>query len=185
MPYTRHTELANRHDSALLVIDVQERLVPHISDHERLVANIERLVAAAELLNVPAVATEQYPQGLGGTVDPLRSQLETRHTKVTFSAATLEEMTDAWKEAGRYKIIVAGMESHVCVMQTVLDLLAEGFRVSVVADAVSSRSLDDKEVALRRMETSGACLVTTEMIIFEWLETASADEFKAVQQLIK
>ena len=177
--------MANRHDSVLLVVDIQERLVPHIAEHQALVDNTSRLITAADALQVACVATEQYPNGLGPTIDALRDKLTTRHEKVTFSAATVEPMIEAWRNEGRSKIVVVGMESHVCVLQTVLDLLAEGFSVFVVVDAVSSRSLSNKQVALNRMEASGATLVTTEMILFEWLEVAGTPEFKAIQKLIK
>jgi nicotinamidase-related amidase len=180
----RSPELLSRTDSALLVVDVQEKLMPAISGSDRLIWNVRRLLDAAKLLNVPCGATEQYPAGLGSTVEVLAQRLPDRPVKQRFSCCETD-LPNTWAQQGIYKIVVAGIEAHVCVLQTVLDLLSAGFRPYVVVDAVASRSELDYQVALRRMESSGATLTTTESAIFEWCETSAAPEFKQISQLIR
>lgn len=182
----RSHELLSRNDSRLLVIDLQERLVPAIDGGDRVVANAVKLVTAADLLGVPVSATEQYPKGLGPTVAALIDLLPDRTEKIDFSCLnSVDWNTDGSDPEARFKVVIAGVESHVCVQQTVLDLLAHGFRVYVAADAVGSRSAIDREVALQRMALSGAVITTTEAILFEWCERAGSDTFKAISRLVK
>jgi len=180
----RSPELLSRCDSALLVVDVQEKLMPAIPGSDRLIWNVRRLLDAAKILHVPCGATEQYPMGLGPTVEVLAQRLPDRPAKQRFSCCETN-LPDTWSKQGIYKIVVAGIEAHVCVQQTVLDLLSAGFRPYVVADAVASRSELDYKIALRRMESCGATLTTTESVIFEWCETSAAPEFKQISQLIR
>lgn len=184
-PRVRSPELMSADDTALLVVDVQARLVPLIAGHERLVWNVRRLLDAAAVLGIPAVATEQYPAGLGPTVEPLAARLPPAPSKLTFSCLGCPELLDAWTQAGRDKLLVAGIEAHVCVQQTVLDLLAVGFRVYVAADAVGSRFDEDRQFALRRMEACGATLTTCEAAMFEWCEVAGTDKFKRISALVR
>lgn len=182
----RSPHLMNPPDTALLVIDVQEKLLPHISEHPALTWNISRLLRAASALNVKTCVTEQYPRGLGHTVPDLTEHFvnlvtDTIPEKLMFSCRECAAMFD--KLDGIRRILVCGIETHVCVLQTVLDLLASGFEVYVCADAVGSRFQSDKEVALRRMESSGATLVTTEMAMFELCEIAGTPEFKVISKL--
>jgi nicotinamidase-related amidase len=165
----------------LLLIDFQERLMPAIAEGAAVVANAQRLAEAAALLSVPALRTEQYPKGLGGTVAALAG-FGAAVEKTHFGSCAAPGFVDALK--GDH-LIVAGCETHVCVLQTVFGLLAAGRSVFVVADACGSRTAENKRVALERMARAGAEIVTTEMVVFEWLENASHPKFKDVSRLIK
>jgi len=181
----RSPELLSSENSRLLIVDVQEKLLPSIPVAERLVHNCRRLLDGAKLLSIPAFGTEQYPQGLGRTTAELATRLGPMPDKVCFSCVPVlnwgvaAELTD-----DRDQVVVAGMETHVCVLQTVLDLLAGGFRVHVPADAVASRSELDWRVALDRMSSSGATVTTVESVLFEWCQRAGTPEFKQIQKLI-
>ena len=184
----RSHELLSRRSSRLLVVDVQEKLAAAMppETQRRLFAACHFLCQAAKILQVPVTLTEQYPQGLGPTVPLLTDFAETRIAKKRFSALDCTgwpgaaEVTD-----DRFQIIVAGMESHVCVQQTVLDLLAAGYQTYVAVDAIAARGQIDHEVAVQRMANSGAIVTTTESVIFEWCETAEAAEFKQISALVK
>lgn len=180
----RSPELASRSDSRLLVIDLQERLVPHIREHEALVENCRKLIRGAQLLEIPIDATEQYPKGLGPTVEPLRPMLSTIREKLRFSSAEAVGWGPSQSDDPRHRIVVCGVEAHVCVQQTVFDLLAGGYRVYVMTDAVGSRQAVDKSAALERMSAGGAILTTVESMLFEWCETAAAPEFKALSRIV-
>ena len=175
--------LIRKHQSTLLFVDVQERLLPHISDGERLLANCIWLARIAGRVGVPIIASEQYPQGLGRTVPPLREWItaEAVVEKVHFSCVTDGCLKDHPAYA-RQQMVVAGTEAHVCVLQTVLDLADQGKEVFVVADAVSSRAPADRELALARMRASGVNIVSREMVAFEWLERAGTDLFREVNR---
>jgi nicotinamidase-related amidase len=177
--------IVDRDRSVLCLIDLQERLVPAISGGEDVVANAGRLLAAAEALGVPVVVTEQNPKGLGSTVPEL-ARPEGPHpvvAKMTFDACQAAGVVDVLKPG--HHVVVAGCEAHVCVLQTVLGLVDRSRRVYVVADAIGSRRPENRDAALRRMERSGAELVTTEMVLFEWLGTAEHPQFKPVIGLVK
>jgi len=181
----RSPELMSRDDTGLLVIDVQEKLLPAINNGARVVWNIRRLLDAAAALGLPIAATEQYPKGLGPTVPELIERLPQRPEKLTFSAGGCPRIFADFRKRGVHNILVCGIEAHVCVQQTVLDLLADGWRVFVAADAVGSRFESDYQIALRRMESTGAVLTTTEAAMFEWCATAAATEFKRISQLAR
>src|SRR5438105_2237350 len=181
----RIPELMNLYDSAILVVDVQAKLLPLIPGHARLIWNIRRLIDGAKILGVPVAATEQYPQGLGPTAPELASRLEHIPAKVDFSCGECGEIFTGWRDRGIWKILVCGIETHVCVGQTVHDLLGEGFRVYVAADAVGARGQIDHDIALRRMDSSGATLTTAEAALFEWCGRAGSPEFKQISQLIR
>ena len=173
-------------DTGLLVIDVQEKLLPKIQQPERLVRNIAFLLDACKLLHVPVWVTEQYPKGLGPTVPELAKRLPAdRPEKVAFSSCAVTSLVDGLHRGGRPNILVTGMETHVCVMQSVLDLLAQGFRVFVAVDAVGCRYPIDHETALRRMEQAGAVPVTTEMAVFELTGVAGTPVFKEISRLVQ
>ncbi|HXY33623.1 MAG TPA: isochorismatase family protein [Planctomycetaceae bacterium] len=183
--YVRNPELLSAASSRLVIVDVQEKLLPPIPNAGRLVHNCRRLLDGAKILGVPVFGTEQYPQGLGPTTAELATRMGPRLDKVIFSCAPAL----AWGQAAdvadnREQIVVAGMETHVCVMQTVLDLIAGGFRVYVPVDAVGSRGELDARIALERMSASGATLTTVESLLFEWCEKAGTPEFKQIQKLI-
>lgn len=184
--FRRSPELLSRAESRLLIVDMQAKLLPFIPVASRVVHNCRRLIQGAGILGVPASATEQYPQGLGPTVGELADLLGPIPAKQRFSCA---EAVD-WGPLGnstdeRFKIVVAGIEAHVCVLQTVLDLIAYGFRVFVPADAIGSRAKLDWKIALDRMASAGATVTTTESVLFEWCETSAAPEFKQISALIK
>ena len=182
----RSPELMNRDDSRLLIVDMQERLLPHIDGHDAVIENCVKLVQGADVLGVPTTATEQYPKGLGPTTPALAELLPERPKKLDFSCLEcLDWATTASVPESRFRIVVVGIEAHVCVQQTVHDLLANGFRVYVAADAVSSRKPFDRDTALQRMASAGATITTTESILFEWCQRAGSDEFKAISQLVK
>jgi nicotinamidase-related amidase len=184
-PPVRSIELMSAGDTALLVVDVQEKLIPLIPGHERLIWNIRRLLDGAKLLGIRSVATEQYPQGLGGTVRELADRLGSIPAKQTFSCCGCQGVFTSLRDAGIPKLLVVGIEAHVCVQQTVLDLLADGFRVYVAVDAIGSRFDVDRETAIRRMEMSGATMTTTEAALFEWCERSDRPEFKPLSAFIR
>ena len=130
-------------------------------------------------------ATEQYPQGLGPTTPELAERLGTIPAKIAFSCGECGEIFTGWRDRGIWKILVCGIETHVCVGQTVHDLLGEGFRVYVAADAVGARGPIDHEIALRRMDSAGATLTTIEAALFEWCGRAGSPEFKQISQLVQ
>jgi nicotinamidase-related amidase len=164
--YVRSHELLSRNDSRLLIVDVQEKLTPLIAGAPRMVSNCKRLIKGAKLLGVPVAATEQYPKGLGKIVPELAELLGEVPEKQLFSCAeVLGWGSDTDRESGREKVVVAGIEAHVCVLQTVLDLLSQGFRVYVPADAVASRGELDWKIALDRLSLSGATITTTESVL--------------------
>jgi nicotinamidase-related amidase len=172
-------------DTALLVIDVQEKLMPAIRDRRRVAWNIRRLVDGAKIVGLPVVGTEQYPKGLGKTVPELAERLGDLPDKLTFSCLGCPEIFKQLRRQDIHKILIAGVETHVCVQQTVLDLLADGWEVLVVADAVGSRFEIDYRTALRRMESSGATLTTTEAALFEWCRAAGTPQFKEISRLAR
>lgn len=173
----------DRDRAALVVVDVQDAFRKAVPDFERVALAASTLVQGAEALGLPMVVTEQYPQGLGDTVPELREilpeDLEPLE-KVCFSAAEAE----GFDLGGRDQVLVCGIETHVCVNQTVLDLLSGGTEVHVAEDAVGSRSEENKRVGLNRMERAGAVLTSVETALFELVGRAGSDQFKAVQKLI-
>lgn len=170
--------------SGLLVVDVQERLAPAIHEGERVIENAGWLIKVAREVDVPVRLTEQYPQGLGPTVPQVRAQVldDELLEKVHFSCMESDNIRRQLARLGRRQIIMAGTEAHVCVLQSALALVAEGYEVFVVADAVSSRKPQDAELALARMRDAGVRIVTREMVAFEWLHRADTDLFRRVQQ---
>lgn len=175
--------LIERDQSVLLVVDIQERLLPHIHDGQAVLDNAVWLVRVAQRLGVPVMVSEQYPKGIGPTVAVLRGLTSPEQVgeKLHFScvaAKCLERLPGA----GRPQVVVAGTESHVCVLQTVLDLREQGREVFVVADAVGSRKPADKELALARMRSHGIHIVSREMVAFEWLRQAGTEEFREVSR---
>jgi nicotinamidase-related amidase len=179
------TELLTRGEAVLVVVDVQERINAVMADQAHL-ARIAVLVEACSALGVPVIATEQYPKGLGQTVASLGQLLPGPPlVKDSFSCAREPAIRAALEAAGRRQAIVAGIEAHVCVLQTALDLATAGFQVHVPYDAVSSRRPADKESALDRMAAAGVVVTTTESALFELLERCGTDEFRAVSRMIR
>jgi nicotinamidase-related amidase len=179
------TERLTWQHGGLLVVDVQEKLISRILDRERVVTNAARLVKAAERLHVPVWATEQYPKGLGATVPELAALIPNRPAKTCFQCCAVPQLLEQLYGRKIRHVTLAGIEAHVCIAQTAIELLRLGFRVQVPADAVGSRHLIDWEFALRRLEHAGAVVSTTEAVLFEWVETADHPEFKAISEQIK
>jgi hypothetical protein len=173
-------------DSVLLVVDVQDRLLAVMPDAPGLVRDVGFVLDVANLLQIPAHATEQYPKGLGPThVDLVRRLTTDRPAKMSFSCCGAGGLLAELGRLGRPNVVITGMETHVCVMQTVLDLLAEGLHVFVPVDAVQARYRIDHDTALRRMEQAGAVLTTAEATAFEWLAGSDHPQFKAVSKLVQ
>jgi isochorismate hydrolase len=180
----------DRNKALLAVIDVQERLTRVIHQGEQLQRNIERLVRGCSILGVPAVLTEQYPKGLGPTTSTVKNAFDETYgeppiQKMCFSGWACEGFAEEVKRVRRKQIIIAGIEAHVCVWQTVLDLLEDRFEVFVVADAVSSRTANNRDIALHRMISEGAKVASTEMVLFELTVNAGTEEFKKISALVK
>jgi nicotinamidase-related amidase len=182
MPLTER--LTSRY-GALLVVDVQDKLMALIPDRALVVANAVRLVRGAQALAMPVWATEQYPKGLGPTVPELAELIPQRPAKTTFHCCAVPQLLEQLYGRKVRHVTLAGIEAHVCIAQTALELLGLGFRVQVPADAVASRSKTDWEFALRRLEHAGAVISTTEAVLFEWTESSDRPEFKAISDLVK
>ncbi len=171
--------------SQLLVVDMQEKLVPIVENRDAVLRNTGILVEAAAAVSVPSSVSEQYPKGLGHTVPELAAAGARTFEKVEFSCARNAPLAEHLKSADRPQVVVTGVEAHICVLQTALDLREAGYEVFVVADAIGSRRADSREIALARMQAAGVVAVTTEMVVFEWLETAEAPAFRALSKLIR
>lgn len=173
--------------SCFLLIDVQTRLLAVMPAAETVVRNCAILLEAAGMLDIPRLATEQYPRGLGPTDDRLRSLIgpDAIIEKQTFSAQRQPGFDPRLAGLQRSQVIVAGLETHVCVLQSSFDLLRAGYQVFVVADASGSRAKTSETAALERLAQAGAGIVTTEMVVFEWLQTAQNPSFRQVSALIK
>jgi nicotinamidase-related amidase len=183
----RHPEILCRDRTALLVVDIQEKLVPSLPRYPECEPSIRRLIQIAQKLNLPVLLTEQYPKGLGVTIPSIRDVLAEYRPilKNTFSCCGVPDVLDRLREARAEAVILAGMEAHVCVQQTALDLIAAGIRVHVPADAVVSRQDLDWEMALDRMRQAGAIVTTSQSVLFELLVEAGTPEFKAVLPFLK
>lgn len=183
--------LIARDKSQLLIIDVQDKLLAAVSGQERVLERCVRLVQAAKALGVPITLSQQYPAGLGPTAAPLIEALGNAGVvldKVEFSClrnAALRDRLHDIRRRGRPQVVVGGIEAHVCVTQTAIDLEEQGFEAFIVADAVGSRTKTSRRLALARMPKGGADVVDSEMVIFEWLERAGTPEFKELQALVK
>lgn len=169
--------------STLVLVDFQMKLMPAIDGGAAVIANARRLADAARLLDVPVLYTEQYPKGLGHTVPELTPPAESVVAKMCFGAVEADGFLGRLGEDD--SVVVAGVEAHVCVLQTVVGLIERGRPVYVVRDAISSRRPENCEAALRRMEAHGAEVVTTEMVVFEWLGSADHPKFREAVGLIK
>jgi nicotinamidase-related amidase len=182
----RSTErLTIEQGAALLVVDLQDKLLVKMADRALIVANTVRLVEAARLLGVLVNATEQYPQGLGPSVPEIAALIPDRPSKTMFHCCDVPGYLEQLQVRAVKHVTLAGIEAHVCVAQTALELMNRGFRVQIAADAVASRHEIDREFALRRLEHAGAVVSTTEAILFEWAERSDRPEFKAFSKMIK
>ena len=171
----------------LLIVDVQGRLAQGVFKPADLEKNISKLIRACSILDVPVLVTEQYPKGLGHTIDSLRELLPDNVPveKLSFSCCGNAEFMRQLRSFNRNDILVAGIETHVCVYQTAVDLIEFGYTVHLVTDAVSSRTEENKQLGIRCIEKAGASLTSSEMAVFELLRVAEGDRFKAISKIIK
>jgi hypothetical protein len=178
--------ILKEHSSAL-IIDIQERLFPFIFENEKLVKNTVILIEGLKALSISILVTEQYVKGLGPTVAPIAAHIEgiKRTEKMCFSCCDEPKIAEAIALAGKENIIIAGIESHVCVLQTVIDLRHNGYQPVVVEDCISSRHESDKRTALDRMRKEGAIFTSYESILFELLRYSGTDSFKSISKLVK
>lgn len=186
---TKPSFISEAQDSVLVLIDIQQRLTAAMPKgvKDRVLQQVKALVTVANTLSIPVVVTEQYPQGLGATEDELINCLidDTKVIeKTSFSCSKADGFLAAIDEQKRKQIILTGMETHICVLQTALDLQQQGYQVFVVEDAVSSRSKSNQYNALQRMRNAGVIITTVESVVFEWLADASHPEFKNLAKLI-
>jgi nicotinamidase-related amidase len=183
----RHPLILKKDTSALIIIDLQERILPVIRNIHTVLENTIKLIKGFKILHLPVYYTEQYPKGLGPTSPSVLKVLEgySALNKMSFSCFGAGELFDELRKKKLSQIVVCGVESHVCVQQTVLDLLANDFQVNVAADAVSSRRETDYNIALKRMRVCGAEITTTESILFELLEVCGTPEFKEISRIVK
>ena len=183
----RHPALANAEDSVLVVIDPQEKLVRMIHNREEVVETIVRLIAFSAIFELPVVLTEHYPQGLGYTVEEVKAALADYNPvlKRVFSCFGVPDFEEALLATGRKRLVVTGIETHICVSQTVMDALHRGYQVHVVADGTGTRKPEDHEIALERLRQAGAQVVTSEAFIYEVTRRADGEEFKRVLDLVK
>ena len=179
--------ILKRDDALLVIVDIQERLAVAMSEKERVVTNTLHLIESAKLLGVPLLITEQYPKGLGPTVAEVRNAVQTYAPieKLTFSCCGEKFFTEAVQETEKKQIILLGMETHVCVLQTCIDLLQEGYNVHVVSDAICSRTKQNYKTAIEYMRDAGAVISCTETVLFQLLVKAGSEEFKAISKRIK
>lgn len=176
--------LLHKDQSCLLLIDVQEKLTPHVQNPAHLIERCQWLMQLAKEINVPLLISEQYPKGLSTTVAALRALItdEKIIEKVHFSCFRAPAFKERLQAVNRKQLVLIGIETHVCVLQTALDLQAANYEVFVVVDAVSSRNEIDYKYGLKRMKQAGIQLVTAEMVFFEWVEKAGTAEFKALSK---
>ncbi len=175
-------------DTMALVIDFQERLVPVIDKKDALIHNTEILIKGLQALNIPMVVTQQYTQGIGMTVPELSGLFGESFTyldKITFSCAENEEIITQIEALGKKNIIVCGIEAHICVLQTVIDLISKGYNVILVEDCVGSRKESDRMVGIKRAISEGAIPTTYESVLFELTRVAKTDVFKVISKLIR
>ena len=183
----RFDKLLTTDNTALLIIDIQERIIRVINEYETVVDNTIKLIKGFKALGIPIYYTEQYPKGLGPTVESIQNELDEDEAiqKLSFSCSGAGDLFHELKKNEISQVVVCGVESHVCVQQTVLDLIANDFQVNLAADAVSSRRVKDYEISLLRMRQHGADVTTAEAILFELLNVCGTDVFKQISKIVK
>jgi nicotinamidase-related amidase len=177
-----------RNDTIAIVIDIQAKLFPLIDGAPELENCSNKLIRGLKLLNIPIIVTEQYPIGIGYTIESVKAALGEDYKpieKLSFSCCGSPDFMDMVKKSGRRNLIIIGIESHVCVQQTVIDLQAEGFQSVVIEDCVSSRAAANKRIAIERMRSEGAIITSYESILFELLVASDADEFRGISKIVK
>jgi nicotinamidase-related amidase len=179
--------LMKREDTLLVIIDCQTKLMPAIKDNDEIEETVVKLTKGAQVLGLPVIVTQQYTKGLGPTLDSINEVLgEYEHVeKTTFSAMGAPEFVERIKAAGKKNILMTGVETHICVQQTTLELLEAGYNVYLIEDCVGSRRKSDKKAACRRMEAAGAVVTTYEAALYEVLKGAKEEGFKAISAIVK
>ncbi len=183
----RHPSLLRKDDTILVIVDIQTKLLNVMFEKERLISSCRKLIQSINLLEIPILVTEQYPRGMGPT-DPLILELLRGAdviTKMSFSCCGVEDFSQRIKSSGKKQIVVIGIESHICVLQTVHDLLQQGYFVYIPYDAVSSRKEGDYRNALDRMRQAGAVIGSVESAVFELMKTAEIPVFRQISKIIK
>lgn len=182
----RHPTILRQDKTVLLVVDYQEKMVQAMHEPQRVTQAIQSLLRAMKILGIPIVVTEQYPKGLGHTASELQNEVEgaTIIEKLSFSCCGNQDFWDTLFELNRTQVLVCGIEAHVCVLQTALDLLANDYQVHIPVTAATSRNPEHYQNALNRLSNEGAVLTNHETAMFELLVRAGTDEFKSVQKLI-
>ncbi|MEM2431080.1 MAG: hydrolase [Candidatus Bathyarchaeia archaeon] len=179
--------LISREEAALIIIDVQEKLFPLVYERDKILDNIRKLIRFAKIIGIPIILTEQYPRGLGSTIPEVKELIPEIQPieKVEFSCFGSEKFKALLRDLNVKALIITGIETHICIAQTSIEGLSNGYKSCVVIDATSSRNPEDKSAALERMIQSGVIIASTEMIIYELLKTAGTREFREVLKLIK
>ncbi|MEM2146665.1 MAG: hydrolase [Candidatus Jordarchaeaceae archaeon] len=179
--------LASKEETSLIIIDVQEKLFIQISENEKLVEKLIKLIRFAQILEIPIVLTEQYPKGLGQTIPAIKCLLPSLQPieKMEFSCFGSSKFVDTLSKIKARTLILTGIETHICVMQTAIEGLKNNYKIYVVEDATSSRNLQDKSIAIQRMIHNGATIVSTEMLIYELLRKAGTPQFKKSLEIVK
>ena len=182
-----HPAILKKENTALVVVDVQEKLLPFVIGKEEIVSNIQMLIKFAHIMDIPVILTEHYPKGLGVTVPEIKEALEEYEPKekVIFSCYGSLGFTKKLEELGVKRFMIVGIESHICVQQTTLDAMNSGYEVHVISDAVSSRTQRNLDIGLQKMRQFGAVISSTEMAMYEIMERADTKEFKQVLKLVK
>jgi len=183
------TNLLNSDNSLLLIVDIQSRLLSVMPEEaaKGMVENSANLILAANLLDIPVLLTEQYPKGLGQTAEEISQQLNTSATvfeKTGFSCCSAENFNNTLQKTQRQQIIIVGQEAHVCVLQTALELIQQGFQVHIIEDAICSRKAEHKFFALQRLQQQGATISNFESVLFEWLRDSTHQHFKEISNLL-
>ncbi|MEM2888093.1 MAG: hydrolase [Candidatus Bathyarchaeia archaeon] len=181
------TKLMSKDEPILIIIDVQEKLFTHIAEKETVLENLEKIIKFMYIIKIPIIITEQYPKGLGPTVPEVKNLISDFKPieKLEFSCFGSQEFRKALEKTGKKTLILAGIEAHICVTQTAIEGLENGYKIYVVEDATSSRNLQDKTTGINRMRQNGAIIISTEMLIYELLKKAGTLEFKETLKLIK
>ena len=182
-----HPAILAKENTAFVIVDMQEKLLPYVIDKEKVVENVQMLIKFADIMSIPIILTEHYPKGLGKTVPEVSEVLKNYApiTKVIFSCCSAKGFLPRLKELGAKRIMIAGIESHICVEQTTLDVMRAGFDVHVIADAISSRTMENKNIGIEKMRQFNAVISSTEMAMYEIMERADTKEFKEVLKLVK
>ncbi len=183
----KHESLLRLNDTTLVIIDIQQKLLPAMNNPERVCKNAGILAAAANILKLPTIITEQYPKGLGNTIEEISAHLTDAAVieKSSFSCARNEDFLSALKKNSRHQVLICGIEAHVCVLQTAFDLSVLGYQVHLAADAVSSRNPENITNALERMRRAGITISNTESALFEMLDDSAHENFREISKLIK